>query len=225
MPWTPIIRRLEEARLHRGDIVHHLLAGLREQIFLGKLPSGSRLPGEKKLADMLHLSRPTLREALRILAHEGLVVSRWGDGTFITDQLPRIVDGRLSARTAVSPSSWIEPDWNGHDESPMMTAAPDSVAEALGIAPGSTVLMLRRHYAAAERFMARVDVFHRVGSPAAVTSGTPPAARSAVRIGTVSENGEALFQIVETVFDPAGGVSHVVVVSRTTSVPLRLATR
>jgi hypothetical protein len=73
--------------------------------------------------------------------------------------------------------------------------------------------------------MARVDVFHRVGSPSAPASAAPPAARSAVRIATVTENGEALFQIVETVFDPAGGVSHVVVVSRTTSVPLRLATR
>src|SRR5689334_2767481 len=112
MPWNAISQRLEEARVHRSDIVHHLLAGLREQIFLGKLASGSRLPGEKALAEMLKLSRPTLREALRILAHEGLLVSRWGVGTFITDQLPQIVDGRCAALAPVyAPPPWIEPEW------------------------------------------------------------------------------------------------------------------
>lgn len=52
----------------------HLVADrLRSQIVNGKLEAGSRLPAEAELIDIYKVSRPTLREALRVLEAEGLL--------------------------------------------------------------------------------------------------------------------------------------------------------
>jgi GntR family transcriptional regulator len=50
--------------------------------------AGDRLPGEAELATRLGVSRVTVREALRQLWHEGLVVRRWGSGTYIAEPPP-----------------------------------------------------------------------------------------------------------------------------------------
>ena len=47
---------------------------LRELILLGKLPPGVAV-SERELADALRISRTPLKEALRILENEGLIVS------------------------------------------------------------------------------------------------------------------------------------------------------
>lgn len=50
-----------------------------------KLRSGNRLPGERKLAVELNVSRPTLREAIKELENKGIVKSEVGKGTYVTD--------------------------------------------------------------------------------------------------------------------------------------------
>ena len=45
---------------------------------------GERLPSERVLAEQLKVSRSSVREAIRSLELQGLVVSRRGSGTFIT---------------------------------------------------------------------------------------------------------------------------------------------
>jgi DNA-binding GntR family transcriptional regulator len=75
-------------------MVHRIVETLRDEISAGSLLGGSRITGEKQLAAILRVSRSTLREALRILVHEGFLVSRWGVGQFATDQLPSIVKCR-----------------------------------------------------------------------------------------------------------------------------------
>src|SRR5258707_4825444 len=60
----------------------------------GNLRAGDRLPSERELIDILDISRPTLREALRALSMLGVIDSRHGGGAFVTD---------LEARTLLAP--------------------------------------------------------------------------------------------------------------------------
>ena len=61
------------------------LAGLLQQ---GRLKPGDRLPSERALAERLHASRATIREALRAMQLKGLIVSRHGAGSFIAGGNP-----------------------------------------------------------------------------------------------------------------------------------------
>jgi GntR family transcriptional regulator, transcriptional repressor for pyruvate dehydrogenase complex len=49
------------------------------------LKAGDRLPSERELASRFNVSRPSLREALRVLEIIGLVEIRPGGGTFVSD--------------------------------------------------------------------------------------------------------------------------------------------
>src|SRR3989440_2162446 len=64
--------------------------GLGTAIRLGILPSGSRLPAERALADQLGISRSTLRHALLTLVQSGHLVSQRGrtGGTFVAERPP-----------------------------------------------------------------------------------------------------------------------------------------
>ncbi len=64
---------------------------LREMILLEKLPAGTALP-ERDLSDVLGISRTPLREAIRILAHEGLI-------EFSASRRPRVADPTLAEIT------------------------------------------------------------------------------------------------------------------------------
>ena len=59
-------------------------------IRLGLLPAGSRLPAERDLADELHISRSTLRQALTTLVQSGHLISQRGrgGGTFVSEAPP-----------------------------------------------------------------------------------------------------------------------------------------
>ncbi|RJN33122.1 FadR/GntR family transcriptional regulator [Nesterenkonia natronophila] len=56
-------------------IVDQIEAGIRE----GRLHPGDRLPGERKLMETFSVSRPTVREAMRVLHATGVVNTRAGD--------------------------------------------------------------------------------------------------------------------------------------------------
>ena len=58
---------------------------LVELIELQKLAPGDKLPPERQLAELLEVSRPSLREALHILQAQGLVQIKHGQGTFIQE--------------------------------------------------------------------------------------------------------------------------------------------
>ena len=59
-------------------------------IRLGLLPPGTRLPSERELADMLRISRSTLRQALTTLVQSGHLVALRGrsGGTFVVEKPP-----------------------------------------------------------------------------------------------------------------------------------------
>lgn len=56
---------------------------IRDKISKGEIEPGQRLPSEMDFAKQLHVSRNTLREALRILEEENIIIRRHGIGTFV----------------------------------------------------------------------------------------------------------------------------------------------
>lgn len=60
---------------------------LIELIDIQKLAPGDRLPPERSLADLLEVSRPSLREALHILQAQGFVHIKHGQGTFVREPI------------------------------------------------------------------------------------------------------------------------------------------
>ena len=72
-----------------------------ELLRTGVLKPGEKLASEAELARVFQVSRPTLREALKALNLLGLLVSRTGDGTYVTE------DSRYLFKTAIYFSTFL----------------------------------------------------------------------------------------------------------------------
>lgn len=66
------------------QIYKKIMSQIQDMIFAGQLKKGDRLPPERQLADMLHVGRSALKQALSALEALGIVTSRHGDGNYIT---------------------------------------------------------------------------------------------------------------------------------------------
>jgi DNA-binding GntR family transcriptional regulator len=56
---------------------------LAARIGAGEFPPGARLPAELALAAEYRVAYGTVRRAMHVLRRRGLVVTRWGKGTFV----------------------------------------------------------------------------------------------------------------------------------------------
>ncbi len=80
---------------------------IAEAIRTGEFHRGDRLPSERLLAERLEVSRPTLREALKVLAHTGVVEIRPGaaGGTFVVSEvIPAALVEQTESRVAEIPA-------------------------------------------------------------------------------------------------------------------------
>lgn len=68
-----------------------------DMIVKRRLATGTRLPSETQLAEMYNVSRPTVREAMKSLKAQNVVVIRQGDGTYVSDNT-RMVEDPLKLR-------------------------------------------------------------------------------------------------------------------------------
>ena len=80
------LRTIDREKLYLG-IVEQILEGIQS----GAFPPLSALPAERLLAEQLGVSRASLREAIRVLEHAGVLDVRTGSGTYVTE------DGRSKA--------------------------------------------------------------------------------------------------------------------------------
>ena len=74
-------------RIARPRIRDAIVDQLEELILDGVLQPNERLPSERDLADLLDVSRPSLRAALAQLEARDLIVSHHGGGTYVADLL------------------------------------------------------------------------------------------------------------------------------------------
>ncbi len=71
-------------KLNNRPLYEDVADRLREQIFNKQLPSGSWLD-EQSLADQFGISRTPMREAIKVLASEGLVTIKMRRGAYVTE--------------------------------------------------------------------------------------------------------------------------------------------
>ncbi|QLH20932.1 FadR/GntR family transcriptional regulator [Streptomyces sp. Rer75] len=83
----------------RSALADQVIAQLRAQITSGEWPVGSRIPTEPELVEQLGVARNTVREAVRALAHNGLLDIRQGSGTYVlaTSELAGVMHRRFAS--------------------------------------------------------------------------------------------------------------------------------
>ncbi|MFE7777475.1 FadR/GntR family transcriptional regulator [Streptomyces sp. NPDC057445] len=82
----------------RSALSDQVITELRNQITSGAWPVGSRIPTEPELVEQLGVARNTVREAVRALAHNGLLDIRQGSGTYVaaTSELAGVMHRRFA---------------------------------------------------------------------------------------------------------------------------------
>jgi len=128
---------------------------LRDAIERGRLRPGEKLPSEAKLMGHYGVARMTVRNAIKELQAEGLVVSEHGRGVFVRPRPPvkRLASDRFARRhrkegkaafIAESEAAGAIPtvDMIQVTEAP----APAEIAERLKVAPGEIVVVRSRRY-------------------------------------------------------------------------------
>ncbi|WP_030841306.1 FadR/GntR family transcriptional regulator [Streptomyces hygroscopicus] len=82
----------------RSALADQVISQLRAQITSGEWPVGSRIPTEPELVEQLGVARNTVREAVRALAHNGLLDIRQGSGTYVlaTSELAGVMHRRFA---------------------------------------------------------------------------------------------------------------------------------
>lgn len=126
---------------------------LRDQIDSGALQPGERLPSEPDLVRQFDASRNTVRLALALLTNQGLVVTRQGLGTFVTEPARPFTAllSKVHVQPPVQSTSTVLPEVSRSDEEAETTRqivekspASASVADKLEVAAGDLVVVRRR---------------------------------------------------------------------------------
>lgn len=85
-------------RIRKGSLVETAIESLRNAIEKGDWSVGDRLPVEQELSDSLGVSRNTVREAVRVLVHVGMLETRQGMApTYALPAMPEKHYGELPA--------------------------------------------------------------------------------------------------------------------------------
>ena len=71
--------------VNRRSVPEDVFEQIVAEVLGGEMPPGETLPSERKLAEVLGVSRPAVREALKRLTAAGLVEVRQGDATTVRD--------------------------------------------------------------------------------------------------------------------------------------------
>ena len=82
--WGPY----HDITLTREGLHVQIADNIQELIAAQELQPGDRLPPDRQLAEMLNVSRPTVREALRLLQQRGLIDVKPGSGTYVKTMGP-----------------------------------------------------------------------------------------------------------------------------------------
>lgn len=193
----PLTDRAPVARSGSGYSAWRLIAEeLRLEIDGGRLHAGDRLPTEHLLAERFGVNRHTARRAIAALAAEGLVESRRGSGTFVTDHTVRL--HRIGLRTRMTSSLGDEgASAPIHVLNSAVEDAPADIAGRLGLEfqravrvettrrAGGQAISVSTHWFDAERLPGIANALRRTGSVTAAlgASGIDDYVRASTVVG------------------------------------------
>lgn len=86
----------------KGPLYLRLYGFLRDDIRIGAIPAGSRLPSKRSLAEHLGVSVVTVDGAYKLLIDEGYAVSRERSGYFVSRELPAFVPAGEAVTSHIS---------------------------------------------------------------------------------------------------------------------------
>ena len=67
----------------RPKLSERVISAIRAQVLSGQIPVGHKLPTESQMTETFGVSRTVVREAIAVLAGDGLVEARQGAGVFV----------------------------------------------------------------------------------------------------------------------------------------------
>jgi len=122
---------------------------LRQAIQEGRFPPGSQLPSEFELMSILGVSRSTLREAMRSLEEQRLIVRKRGLGTFVSE---RSIVKDLSMNFGITEMIRQAGMTPGAEKATVRKEkAPSAIAKALKLPESGMVVVLERVRTANQR--------------------------------------------------------------------------
>jgi GntR family transcriptional repressor for pyruvate dehydrogenase complex len=94
--------------LKKSSVSLQAAEAIKSLIVAGELGSGDALPPERDLAVMLGISRPSVREAIRVLTAMNVLEPRHGGGTYVTSLDPRLLARPINFLLQIEPSSFLD---------------------------------------------------------------------------------------------------------------------
>jgi len=98
----------ELSAISKKKLYEEIVAQIRSLIEAGKLRPGDRLPPERELAEIFKVSRHSVREALRSLEQQKVLVSRRGSGNFLVQGEAQTLEEFLAQAVAAENSKLAE---------------------------------------------------------------------------------------------------------------------
>ncbi len=130
--------------LGKGARYLQLYRMIIDAIRSGRLPEGTRLPPERRLAELAQVSRVTVRKAVALLVQEGHVDQRHGVGAFVRRATLRLPQS-LTSLISFSENLRLRGKEPGSVVLEQGLASPNNVEViTLGLSPGARVARVKR---------------------------------------------------------------------------------
>jgi GntR family transcriptional regulator len=135
-------RYLVVSRSSPLPLYHQVEVDMRQRIESGEWPRGEQIPTEADLCKIYGASRVTIREAVRRLTDDGLLVRRRGSGTFVREA--RITAGTRGLTSFTEEMAALGLHGDSRVLSVSVQACHSPVSDRLRLNPGAEVVAIRR---------------------------------------------------------------------------------
>lgn len=133
---------------------------LYEKVINGDFKAGDKLPSENQLAELLDISRGTLRQALLLLQEDGLIANRQGVGNFITINNKKLDNNSNGLeKISIIPLTYSEVDCEVVLSDVLYQPASKRIQENLQMDKAKLIALFEIIFVAEDEVIGTMDVF------------------------------------------------------------------